>query len=73
MVNRACARAGDLDYLTVGAILEVGTLEDDEHLAAVVATSIERLTRVEHGRGGGAVVIGNLSRELPYVAAAHGA
>ena len=73
VVNRAGARTGDFDYLAVSAVLKVGSFEDDEHLAAVVAASIESLSSVEYGRVRSAVVIGDLSRELPDVAAAHGA
>ena len=72
VMNRAGARTGDFDYLAMSAILEVGSFEDDKHLTAVVAASIESLSRVEYSRVRGAVVIGDLSRELPDVAAAHG-
>ena len=61
MVNRAGARTGDFDYLAVSAVLEVGSFEDDEHLAAVVAAAIESLSSVEYGRVGSAVIISNLS------------
>ena len=71
MVYRAGARAGGLDYLTVGAVLEIGAFEDDEHLAAVVAAAVQGLTGIEHGWIGGPVVVGHLGRELPGIAAAH--
>ena len=72
-MNRAGTRAGDFDYLAVSAILEVGSFEDNEHLAAVVAATIESLSRVEYGWIRSAVVIGDLPRELPDIAATHGA
>ena len=73
MVNRTGTRAGNFDYLAVSAILEVGSFEDDEYLAAIVAATIESLSRIEYGRIRSTVVIGDLPRELPNIAATHGA
>ena len=44
MVDGACTGAGGLHYLTMGAVLEIGALEDDEDLAAVDAAPIESLS-----------------------------